>query len=85
MANQGKLENAVNSAEKLDRKKNHEFYLGRLAVNKKYFDKVIKYSGPKCPFYESEKKIHSNMKHIIAAMDVAEVRNVNIFKRINYF
>lgn len=74
MTNQRKLENVINLAENLDRKRNHEFYLGRLAVDKRYFDKVIKSSGPKCPFYESEKKIHSNMKRIIVAMDVAEVR-----------
>lgn len=77
MAIQGNLENVVDLAKHLGRKGHHAFYLGHMAQDKKFFDKILKTSGPKNPFYESEKKMQRNMRCIINAMDIAEVRKYN--------
>lgn len=78
MAKHGYLENVTKLNNKLlesvaCKERNKSFYLGHLAQDRKYFDNVLKSSGPKCPFYLSEKKIQNNMRHIINASDVAEV------------
>lgn len=78
LAKQGDLEfvpdvDKILSKNKLATKRNPSFYLGDLAQDRKYFDKILKSSRPKCPFYVTEKKIQDNMRHVIIASDVAEV------------
>ncbi|VVC30867.1 Tetratricopeptide-like helical domain [Cinara cedri] len=82
LANRKNLENVVDLAKNLDHKGNYSFYLGRLAQDKRYFDKLLKSSRPKNPFYESEKKIQSNMRCMLNAMDVAENQ---LYKRKQLF
>jgi len=79
LANLGGLDNvaalhSILSETKLTcKKRNQSFYLGRLAQDKKYFDKVLKSGGPKRPFYEAEKKILGNMKRVVDTLNVAYV------------
>lgn len=79
LAKQGGLDNmetlnSVLSKTKLTcKKKNQSFYLGHLAQDRRYFDKVLKSGGPKRPFYMAEKKILSHMKQTVDSLDVAHV------------
>ncbi|XP_022171592.1 tetratricopeptide repeat protein 25-like [Myzus persicae] len=77
LANLGGLDNVaalhsiLSKTKRTCKKKNQSFYLGRLAQDKKYFDKVLKSGGPKRPFYEAEKKMLGNMKRVVDTLNVA--------------
>lgn len=82
LANLGGLDNVaalhsiLSKTKRTCKKKNQSFYLGRLAQDKKYFDKVLKSGGPKRPFYEAEKKMLGNMKRVVDTLNVAYVSTI---------
>jgi len=61
------------------KKRNQSFYLGCLAQDRMYFEKVLKSGGPKRPFYEAEKKILGNMKQVVDTLNVAYVSITYLF------
>jgi len=83
--NMAALQSTLSKTKRTCKQKNQSFYLGHLAQDKKYFEKVLKSGGPNRPFYTEENKLFSNVKRVVDSLNVAYVSILCYLTKIIYF